>query len=69
MSKMRMFFKNMTIISWGIAFISLIVYIIRYTASGVGFLFSWPQPCLWELVLGLIFLLLFLFWPKDKEKK
>lgn len=67
MSKIRIFFKNMTILSWGLAFITLIIYIIRYTATGVGAIaFSWSYPLVWELVAGLVFFLLFLFWPRNK---
>lgn len=63
----KVFFKKMTIFSWCMAIISILIYIVRYTASEIGNLFMWDQPFIWELIFGLVFCLLSVFWPKKSK--
>ena len=54
----KVFFKKVAIFSWCMAIISVLIYIVRYTASEIGNLFMWNQPFIWELIFGLVFCLL-----------
>ena len=63
----KVFFKKMPIFSWCMAIISILIYIVRYTASEIGNLFMWDQPFIWELIFGLVFCLLSVFWPKKSK--
>ena len=60
----KVFFKKVAIFSWCMAIISVLIYIVRYTASEIGNLFMWNQPFIWELIFGLVFCLLSVFWLK-----
>ncbi len=51
----KVFFKKVAIFSWCMAIISVLIYIVRYTASEIGNLFMWNQPFIWELIFGLFF--------------
>lgn len=51
----KVFFKKVAIFSWCMAIISILIYIVRYTASEIGNLFMWDQPFIWELIFGLVF--------------
>lgn len=37
----KVFFKKVAIFSWCMAIISVLIYIVRYTASEIGNLFMW----------------------------
>lgn len=63
----KVFFKRVAIFSWCMAIISVLIYIVRYTASEIGNLFMWNQPFIWELIFGLVFCLLSIFWPKKNK--
>lgn len=63
----KVFLKKMAIFSWCMAIISILIYIVRYTASEIGNLFMWDQPFIWELIFGLVFCLLSVFWPKKSK--
>lgn len=63
----KIFFKKMAIFSWCTALISILIYIMRYTVSEVGNLFMWDEPVIWELILGLVFCILSIFWPKKNK--
>lgn len=63
----KVFFKKMAIFSWCMATISILIYIVRYTVSEIGNLFMWDQPFIWELIFGLVFCLLSVFWPKKNK--
>lgn len=65
----KTFFKKMAIFSWCMALISILIYIMRYTVSEISNLFMWNEPFVWELILGLLFCLLSVFWPKKKIKR
>ncbi len=43
----KVFFKKVAIFSWCMAIISVLIYIVRYTASEIGNLFMWNQPFIW----------------------
>ena len=58
----KVFFKKVAIFSWCMAIISVLIYIVRYTASEIGNLFMWNQPFIWEIIFGLIFSHLSVFW-------
>jgi len=63
----KVFLKKVAIFSWCMAIISVLIYIVRYTASEIGNLFMWNQPFIWELIFGLVFCLLSVFWPKKNK--
>ncbi|MYM17351.1 hypothetical protein GTH50_03335 [Lactobacillus gasseri] len=47
--------------------INLLVLIVRYTASDIGTFFSWDYPLIWAFILGCIFCILAVFWPKKNK--
>ena len=63
----KSFFKKMTIIIWMLCLINLLVLIVRYTASDIGMFFSWDYPLIWAFILGCIFCVFAIFWPKKKK--
>ena len=63
----KVFFKKVAIFSWCMAIISVLIYIVRYTASEIGNLFMWNQLFIWELIFGLVFRLFSVFWPKKNK--
>ena len=65
----KVFFKKVAIFSWCMAIISILIYIVRYTVSEIGNLFMWDQPFIWELIFGLVFCLLSVFWPKKNKRR
>ncbi|EEJ59068.1 hypothetical protein [Lactobacillus johnsonii] len=63
----KVFFKKVAIFSWCMAIISVLIYIVRYTASEIGNLFMWNQPFIWELIFGLVFCLLSVLGTKKNK--
>lgn len=63
----KSFFKKMTDYSLDAMFVNLLVLIVRYTASDIGMFFSWDYPLIWAFILGCIFCVLAIFWPKKKK--
>lgn len=69
MSTLRRFFKGMIGLSWMMAAINIIFDVIINHEIGLRIV-AIDTPTFWEVILGFIFLILYLFWPeKGKEKK
>ena len=63
----KLLFKKITILSWMLCIISLLILIIRYTVSELASFLSWNYPVIWLFIVGCVFCVLAVFWPK-KDK-
>lgn len=63
----KSFFRKITITCWMLCLISFLVLIVRYTTSDIGSFFAWDYPLIWVFILGCVFCVLAIFWPKKNK--